>query len=239
LFLRFCNEVIAVNNYTVELKKRSALGTANSKRLRAEGFVPSVVYAHDQGSVPVLLSGRDFFKQAETARISQIFTLKSDDGAIDGRPALVKEIQRCHLSGKLLHVDFLALREDEEVTVEVPVEFKGEAIGVKSDGGILSVVAHEIAVICLPKNIPAVVSVDVSALKIGQSIHAGDIALPADVRLGGDVDETVVSVVAVRQVEEAAAAAPGAAPAEGAAAPAAAAPAAGEEKKEAAPAKKK
>jgi large subunit ribosomal protein L25 len=231
-----------VNNYTVELKKRSALGTANSKRLRAEGFVPSVVYAHDQASVPVLISGRDFYKQAETARISQIFTLKSDEGSIDGRPALVKDIQRCHLSGKLLHVDFLALREDEEVTVDVPVEFTGEAIGVKADGGILSVVAHEIPVVCLPKNIPSVITVDISALKIGQSIHAGEVPLPANVALGCDAEETVVSVVAVRQVEETTAAA--GAPAEGAAAPAegaaAAAPAAGgEEKKEAASAKKK
>lgn len=232
-----------MSNYTVELKKRSALGTANSKRLRSEGFVPSVVYAHDQASVPVFLFGRDFFKQAETARISQIFTLKSDDGSIDGRPALVKEIQRCHLSGKLLHVDFLALRENEEVTVEVAIEFKGEAIGVKADGGILSVMAREIPVICLPKDIPGTLAVDVSPLKIGQSIHASEIQLPANVKLGCDPADTIVSVVAVRQVEEtpAAVAAPGegaaAAPAEGAAA---ATPAAGgEEKKEAAPAKKK
>jgi len=233
-----------VSNYTVELKKRSALGTSNSKRLRAEGFVPSVVYAHDQASVPVFLFGRDFFKQAESARISQIFTLKSDDGSIDGRPALVKEIQRCHLSGKLLHVDFLALRENEEVTVKVAVEFQGEATGVKADGGILSVMAHEVEVICLPKNIPATLAIDVSPLKIGQSIHASDIKLPADVKVAGDPEETIVSVVAVRQVEETttAAATPAegaaAAPAEGAAAPAAA-PAAGGDKKEAAPAKKK
>lgn len=231
-----------MSNYTVELKKRSALGTANSKRLRSEGFVPSVVYAHDQASVPVFLSGRDFFKQAETARISQIFTLKSDDGSIDGRPALVKEIQRCHLSGKLIHVDFLALRENEEVTVEVAIEFKGEAIGVKADGGILSVMAREIPVICLPKNIPATLAVDISPLKIGQSIHASEIQLPANVKLGCDPEDTIVSVVAVRQVEETPAVAAlgegvAAASAEGAAA---AAPAAGgEEKKEAAPAKKK
>jgi len=232
-----------VSNYTVELKKRSALGTSNSKRLRSEGFVPSVVYAHDQASVPVFLFGRDFFKQAESARISQIFTLKSDEGSIDGRPALVKEIQRCHLTGKLLHVDFLALRENEEVTVQVPVEFKGDAIGVKSDGGILSVMAHEVEVICLPKNIPATVAIDVSPLKIGQSIHASDIQLPANVKLAGDPEATIVSVVAVRQVEEttttAATPAEGAAaaPAEGAAAAPAAA--AGGDKKEAAPAKKK
>lgn len=234
-----------MNNYTVELKKRSALGTANSKRLRAEGFVPSVVYAHDQGAVSVFLSERDFFKQAESARISTVFTLKSDEGAINGRPALVKEIQRCHMSGKLLHVDFLALSENEEVTVDVPVEFRGEAIGVKADGGILSVAAHDIAVICLPKNIPASIAVDISPLKIGQSIHASAVTLPANVKLGGDPEQTIVSVVAVRQVEEtpvaAAATAEGAAaaPAEGAAAPAAGAAAPAADKKEAAPAKKK
>ena len=231
-----------MSEYTVEVKKRSALGTANSKRLRAEGFVPSVVYAHDQASVSVFLAERGFLKQAAGAKVSQIFTLKSDEASINDRPALVKEVQRCNLTGKLLHVDFQALREDEEVTVQVAIDFTGEAIGVKADGGILSVVLREIAVICLPKNIPSSIGVDVSSLKIGQSIHASDVTLPANVRLGCDADETVVSVVAVRQVEEAAVAA--AVPAEGAAAaPAeggAAAPTAGsEEKKDAAPAKKK
>ncbi len=230
-----------MSEYTVELKKRSALGTANSKRLRAEGFVPSVVYAHDQASVAVFLAERGFVKQASGAKVSQIFTLKSDEASINDRPALVKEVQRCNLTGKLLHVDFQALREDEEVTVQVAIDFTGEAIGVKADGGILSVALREIAVICLPKNIPSSIAVDVSPLKIGQSIHASDVTLPANVKLGCDAEDTVVSVVAVRQVEETAAATPvegaAAAPAEGAAA---AAPAAGgEEKKEAAPAKKK
>jgi len=229
-----------VKEYTLDVSLRAGSGSSVARRLREEGLLPSVVYGHFLKPMQVQLSYRDFMKKAETARMSQVFTLKSEATEINGTPAIVKEIQRDHISGRLLHVDFQALREDEEITVQVPVEVTGEAYGVKTEGGILSVATREISVACLPKSIPESVQLDITELKLGESVHARDLQLPGGVKLAIDPDETIVSVVSVRVVEEtpapgaAAAAAGAAAGAEGAAA----APAEGAEKKEEAPGKK-
>jgi large subunit ribosomal protein L25 len=174
---------------------------------------------------------KEFVTAASRSRSSQIFTLKSSLPSLNGKSALVKGIQRDHLSGNLLHVDLQSLHENEAIDVEIPLKFTGESIGVKSDGGILSITTHTITVSCLPKLIPDEVAIDISELRIGDSVHAKDLALPQGVSLHQNPDETIVSVVAVRQTVEAApvaatgaegAAAAGATPTEGAGAPAAA-----------------
>lgn len=227
-----------MTDFTLDVEKRQDLGANASKRLRAQGFVPSVVYARGEKAIACAISYKEFVKAAQSARISQVFVFRSKDGEINGRSAIVKEIQKENIGGKVMHVDFQALHENEEIVVRIPLSIKGEAQGVKLDGGILTVSAHEMSVSCLPKAIPQSIDVDVSDLRLGQSIHAEDVKLPQGVRLSGNPLETIVSVVAVRQVveETPATAAVGAegATAEGAAAApaegAAATPAAGEAK---------
>ncbi len=107
----------------------------------------------------------------------------------DSRPkrlVLVKEIQHHPLSGRLLHVDLHEVSETEKVTIMVPVESVGESVGVKTDGGVLEHVLFKIKVRALPKDLPEVIEVDVSALKIGDSIHLGDIKAPEGVEVIGD-----------------------------------------------------
>jgi len=187
------------------------------------------VYSHGLESIAGGVSEREFIRLARRVRSSQIFTLKSKRPELNGKPAIVKEIQEQFTSTRVVHVDFQALREDESVTVNIPLRFVGEAPGVKNDGGVLSVGAHEIAVQCLPKSIPDEFVIDVSALNMGESIHARDIKLPEGVELDSDGDESVVSVIAQRVQEITAPTAAEGATAEGAAAGegAAAAPAAG------------
>lgn len=220
-----------MQQFTIEVQPRSGIGSSESRRLRASGNIPSVVYSRGGDAIPASVSQQIFLQLGKLARSSQLFTLKSSDKRIDGKPALVKEVQKDHLNNVVLHVDFQTIREDEEITVRVPLHFVGEAPGVKSEGGILTVVSHEFSVRCLPKRIPAEISVDVSTLALGDSIHAREVPLPEGVKLQGNPDETIVSVVTVRAVaEDEAATAATAATAEGAAAaPAAgaAAPAAG------------
>lgn len=212
-----------MTDFTLDAEKRQNLGANAAKRLRTQGFVPSIMYARGETAIPFTVAYKDFVKAAQSARISQVFTFKSKDSEINGRSAIVKEIQKEGLSGKVLHVDFQALHENEEIVVRIPLNIVGEAVGVKLDGGILTVSSHELSVSCLPKAIPQSIDVNVSELRIGQSIHAENITLPQGVRLSGNPLETIVSVVAVRQiVEETPAAVPGAegavAGAEGAAA---------------------
>jgi large subunit ribosomal protein L25 len=199
----------------IEIEPRQGNGSREARRVRRGGHIPAVVYARGEEALSTRIPMKEFVTAASRSRSSQIFTLKSSIPSLNGKSALVKGIQRDHLSGNLLHVDFQSLHENEEIDVEIPLRFVGESAGVKADGGILSITTHTITVSCLPKLIPDEVSINISELKIGDSIHAKDIALPEGVRLHQNPDETVVSVVAVRQTVEAA---PATAGAEGAAA---------------------
>jgi len=224
-----------MEEFTLSVSSRESSGSSNCRGVRRNGFIPGVVYGGGETSKLITVNKNEFTKLATKASSSQLFTLKSDDKALNGRIAIVKEVQKDYLSQSApIHIDFLALRPDVEFRVEVPVRVVGEPIGVKLSGGVLSVAVHKLAVSCLPKNIPQRIEVDVTNIDLNQSLQASAVKLPAGVKLAGSPDETIASVVTIRIVEEAApvaaAAAEGAAaPAEGAAAPAegAAAPAEG------------
>ncbi|HEX4644122.1 MAG TPA: 50S ribosomal protein L25 [Verrucomicrobiae bacterium] len=116
-------------------------------------------------------------------------------------------MQHHALSGKMLHVDFHEVAENEKVTIMVPVETTGEAVGVKTGGGVLEHVLFKIKVRALPKDLPEVISVDVSHLEIGQSIHIGDIKAAEGVEILGDKDISVISVAEpITEAQEVAAA---------------------------------
>jgi large subunit ribosomal protein L25 len=138
--------------------------------------------------------------------------LAVDNDARPKRLALVQEIQHHPLTGSILHVDFHEVAEDEKVTIMVPVETTGEAAGVKTEGGVLEHVLFKIKARALPKDLPELITVDVSHLNIGQAIHLGEIQAPPGVELLGDKNVPVIAVAAPRtEEEEAAATAEGAA----------------------------
>jgi len=125
----------------------------------------------------------------------------------------VQEVQHHPLSAKVVHLDLHEVSENEKITVQVPVETTGEAAGVKTGGGSLTHVLLKLKVRSLPKDLPEQITIDVTALEIGKSIHIGQIVPPAGVEILGDKHLTVVSVAAPRAEEEVAATA--AAPAAG------------------------
>lgn len=131
------------------------------------------------------------------------------------RLALVQDVQHHVLSGKVLHLDLHEVAENEKVTIMVPVEPRGEAVGVKSNGGVLEHVIFKLKVRALPKDLPEVLAVDVSALEIDQAIHVGDIQMSAGVEMLTDKHLTVLAVAApVTEAEEAAASAAATGPGE-------------------------
>lgn len=187
------------------------------KKLRASGRVPAVIYGRQlQQPQNLELDSKELtnlIKHSVSENLLVDLVVKND--ARPKRLALVQEIQHHALSGQVLHVDFHEVAENEKVTISVAVESIGEAIGVKADGGILEHVLHKLKVRALPKDLPEVLTVDVSHLKIGQSIHIGDIQPPAGVEILGDKHISVLAVAApITEAEEAAAAA-AAAPAAG------------------------
>lgn len=182
-------------DFTLQVQERVETGSRACRSIRRRGAVPGVMYHRGEDSVSVVLDLQEFTTLAKQAKPSQVFTLKSESERLNGRPVLVRDIAKNSVKGNVLHVDLQAMREDEEVTLAIPVRLSGEAPGVKIDKGILSWMVHEITVACLPKSIPSEIVVDVSKLGLGQSIHAREVVLPEGVSLVDEPDETIVTVV--------------------------------------------
>ena len=188
---------------------------AGAKKLRTEGRIPAVIYGRQAKPQNLEVDAKEMENLIHHALSENLLV----DLAVkaDGRPkrlALVQEVQHHALNGKILHVDFHEVAEDEKVTIKVPVETTGEAVGVKTGGGVLEHVLFKLSFRALPKDLPEQLVVDVSHLNIGQAIHIGEIQAPAGVEILGDKGIPVIAVAAPRTEEEeaaevAAAAAPG------------------------------
>jgi large subunit ribosomal protein L25 len=222
------------------------LGKHNNRQNRVNRKIPAVVY----GSVKnanILVEEGQILKYNVRAFENALFNIKGAE--LNNVVALIKKVQVHPLTRKPVHVDFFALDLKKAVRVSVELRPEGKPVGL-AEGGLLNMVNRQIEIECLPTEIPAFFTVDVSELGIGQSLHVSDVKLPAGVKLISSPDLTV-AVVALAEEEvltptpaagadAAAGAAPAAgaaAPAAGAAAPAAAAPA--KDAKAAAPAAKK
>jgi large subunit ribosomal protein L25 len=179
---------------------------AGAKALRAGGRIPAVVYGRQAAPQNLEVNAKemqDLIHHSVSENLLVDLTVKDD--ARPKRLALVQEVQHHPLSGKVLHVDFHEVAENEKVTIMVPVETVGEAEGVKTEGGVLEHVLFKIKVRALPKDLPEVITVDVTHLKIGQAIHLGDIKAPENAEILGDKHISVIAVAAPRTEEEEAA----------------------------------
>jgi large subunit ribosomal protein L25 len=179
---------------------------AGAKKLRSEGRIPAVIYGRQNKPQNLEVSAKemgDLVHHSVSENLLVDLAVKEDSRP--QRLALVQEIQHHPLSGKVLHVDFHEVAQDEKVTINVPVETQGEAEGVKTDGGVLEHVLFKVKARGLPKDLPEVISVDVTPLKIGDAIHLGDLKVPAGVELVGDKSIPVIAVAMPRTEEEEAA----------------------------------
>ncbi|HMC54313.1 MAG TPA: 50S ribosomal protein L25/general stress protein Ctc [Gemmatimonadaceae bacterium] len=179
---------------------RADRGKGVARKLRAQGRVPGVIYGHGREPQSLTVNAREFDRLAERVRItSTVIEL-----ALDGRTArtLIRELQRDPLRRSVLHIDFQELVAGEKVTVSVPLRFIGTAEGVKTGGGILEEIIHQIDVRCDPANIPDHIDVEVTALTIGHSLHVSDLKLPEGVEVMADAEQTV-AIVSAPKAEEA------------------------------------
>jgi large subunit ribosomal protein L25 len=188
---------------------RSAAGTAASRRMRRAGIIPANVYGKDLPALSLQLDKKEITRLLARATSEHILVdLEINDGTTQtNRLALIQEVQHHPVRRDVTHVDLHAVKEDEEIHAAIPVEPVGEADGVKNFGGVLEIAIHELEISCLPKDLPEVIRIDVSALGIGQSIHVRDLQLPEGVKAKASGDLTVVAVAAPRVEAEPAAAA--------------------------------
>jgi large subunit ribosomal protein L25 len=211
---------------TLEAVKRSTRGKNEARRLRAAGKIPAVVYgAQKVGDAPktveVSVDPKPLMRILHSGSgVNTLITLKVD-GEGESR-VLVKEYLVDPATSQLLHADFYRVNMDRRITVSVPVVIKGEARGVKLEGGIIDFVHREIELESLPGEIPSSIEVDVSNLGLNDAIHLRDVIGGARWTPVSDVDMMLVHVIMPRAVEEPAAADAAAAAVAATAAPAAA-----------------
>jgi large subunit ribosomal protein L25 len=185
---------------------RSQVRGGQVKQLRTTGRVPATIYGRQAKPQNLEVSSEEFAELLHHSVSENVLVdLTVDKDARAKRLALVQEIQHHPLDGKILHVDFHEVSENEKVTVQVPLETSGEAAGVKTGGGTLEHILFKLKVRCLPKDLPEQIIVDVSSLEIGKSLHLGDIKAPEGVEILGDKHISVIAVSAPRAEEEVAA----------------------------------
>ena len=204
---------------TLDVGKRDGRGKNEARRLRAGGRIPAVVYgAREKGKapvgVPVAVDPKEVLRILHSeSGANTLITLNLDGGA---SRALVKDYQLDPVTRQLLHADFYQLAMDRAITVTVPIVIKGEARGVKLDGGMLDFITREIHVECLPTDIPERIDVDVTELMLHQSIRLRDLPQNPKWKTLTEPDTMLVHVVlpkaeeAAATTEEDAVAAPGA-----------------------------
>src|SRR5262245_29190231 len=185
---------------------RSLGRRAGAKKLRTNGRIPAVIYGRQAKPQNLEVDAKEMENLIHHSISENLLVdLAVKDDGRSKRLALVQEVQHHPLSGKILHVDFHEVAENEKVTIKVPVETTGEAVGVKTGGGTLEHVLFKISVRALPKDLPELITVDVSHLNIGQAVHLGEIPAPAGVEILGDKNIPVIAVAAPRTEEEEAA----------------------------------
>jgi len=200
----------------VEAKPREASDKNAARRLRTTGLIPAVLYGAGKEPRPIAVDPKQILR-----------ILYSDSGhntifdvTVEGEQAkaMIVDWQYEPIKGSLLHVDLKRIAMDKKMRVHVPIQVKGEAPGVKTEGGILDIVMRELEIECLPGDIPSHITVDISNLTFGAPIRVADLPKSDTVKVLSDADLTVVHVTSVKEevapaVEEVAAVA-GATPAE-------------------------
>ncbi|OGW88229.1 MAG: hypothetical protein A3A73_02230 [Omnitrophica bacterium RIFCSPLOWO2_01_FULL_50_24] len=189
---------------TVPLKAeyRSELGKQKVKKIRAAKQIPAVVYGSGSKAMAIQVATDDFFRVVHT-KVGEnvIIDLKVSGPKKMEKTVVIKEIQHDPITDAVEHIDFNIISLTEKIKVNVPLHVTGESIGVKEDG-VLDVVHHEIEVECLPTDIPERIPVDITSLKIGDSVHIKELSFPSGVTPTLEENEVVVAVHAPRVEEE-------------------------------------
>jgi large subunit ribosomal protein L25 len=181
---------------TIRAAARDGAGKGAARKLRATGRVPAVLYGHGDRPRSLSLDAHELgLLMASVSTGTTIVTIELEgEGSQD---VLIREVQKHAYRPEVLHVDLFHVNAGETLTLKVPVRLNGSPYGVHTEGGVLDHVLYELEVQTLPKNIPDVIEVDVSELKVGDSVRVSDVAA-GDYQIMNDPDLPIASVMAPR-----------------------------------------
>ncbi|MFV0337434.1 MAG: 50S ribosomal protein L25 [Chthoniobacterales bacterium] len=166
-------------------KPRTSTGSNAVKKLRAQDLIPAVIYSNKQDAENLELSRKEVETLLSHAAGESLLVELNIEGKGE-QLSLIQEVQHHVVTRNVLHVDFHAVSATEEIEAEIPLEPHGEPVGVKNYGGVLQQNIHALNVRCLPQNLPQIITVDVSELGLGESLHISQIALPKGVEATAD-----------------------------------------------------
>jgi large subunit ribosomal protein L25 len=204
----------------LKARSRAVAGKSEARRLRRQGLVPAVAYGKGLPSTPIVVTP----KEVTTVLKSELGKNTVLELDLDGKKllAMIRDFALHPVKRELEHVDFIEVKLDKAVEVDVPLFAVGKAVGV-TKGGVLRIVHRTVPVRCLPDRIPVKLEADVTHLELGQHVSTQDLKLPEGVSVRLLPEQTLIAVVAPeKEVEEVAPGVPGAVPAGGSVAPAAA-----------------
>ena len=191
------------DNINLDAEPRTDSGKGASRRLRHQGLVPAIIYGGDSDPVQISINHNVFFHELENDAIyTQLIDRKVGDLTEE---VILRDLQRHPYKNKILHADFFRIDNKKPINVTVPVNVENaeECVGVKMEGGMLTLQVSEVEVICLPKDIPEILNIDAAEVHLGESLHLSDISLPKGVEIvalthGEDHDIGVLSVIKTR-----------------------------------------
>lgn len=176
--------------FELEAKVRSDIGKGASRRLRRKAdLIPAIIYGANQEPSLISLAHNKVIRALENESFySHILTLKIDDKT---EQVILKDLQRHPYKRKILHMDFLRIKADEELIMHIPLHFINEdiCVGVKTEGGVISHLLNEVSISCLPADLPEFIEVDMAECNLNDTIHLSNLKLPKGVKLTAKIKE--------------------------------------------------
>ena len=191
------------NNFSLNAQARDLQGKGASRRLRHTNLVPAVIYGGSAAAESIAVQFKDIVKCLESeAFYSHILTLNVDGTS---QQVVLKALQRHPSKGFPMHADFYRVEAGHAITMRVPLHFinQDSSIGVKQQGGLVSIIANDIEISTLPNNLPEFIEVDMAAVEVGTTLHLSDLKLPEGVTIpalahGADHDQAVANIHAAK-----------------------------------------
>jgi len=182
---------------------RKGSGKGSSRRLRASGFIPAVLYGSGSNSTPLSIQSTDLVDllRAEKGEAGFIKLIIQGEGKNLEKLSMIKELQTNPVTHSPVHADFYEIRMDHKITMDVPIHLIGEPIGVQM-GGEIHQSKRDLKVSCLPSTMPKFFELDITGLDIGNTLRVADVKLADGVEILDSVEAQIISVVAKRAIEE-------------------------------------
>jgi len=185
----------------IEVEKREITGKKARQEAKARGLVPGVVYGADKEPVPIFVDPLKVIQILKSEKGMNSILLFSLKGTKSKRHVMIKDFQIRPATNELLHADFKRILMDQKVRVRVPVVCDGVAFGVKNQGGVVDQVMREVEVECLPAEVPDKIHVDLTPMKLNESVKLSDLRLAEGVTILAEDKHQPVVVIAAPRVE--------------------------------------